>query len=476
MKKKSTPTVEDALDPDEIDDKGDDEDDSSSSSSSSSTTKTKTYSYKVRGQPISDEQRKAMIDKWGSWTLVDPKRSKRPKNDFYLQYKNRDVPRSEFPSTAWQTDIDYLDQFLPEALKLVERAQEAILAEYGKDHKEEATFEERSDMFHLEIMDTWEDLNYNSKRPPEYMNKGGLTNKKSWEGFVRTVLHAVMTEDSFVFAMGGHSAAAGHGNTFVQSYTLQIQWILEAVFSRLGVKHEARNFGMGGLGTAQAGIASSYLYGTDVDILMWDSGMTEGDSASQDLFHRQYILSAQKIPILWSQSSYATTVLHAGTGVYAGIPGWGMAGIPQAKTVEDIDAMPWAVKYLSCDGEILGVCNEHRYNASCWVPREDVTMDWDVNPETGGRASWHPGNRVHQLQGRILAFTILSALRDGLTLWKNADGYALPDEAWHLTEHYDSVRSKVVDAPGDCFRDYDAKGLGWACKYPVQVRFSLLPN
>lgn len=37
-------------------------------------------------------------------------------------------------------------------------------------------------------------------------------------------------------------------NHFIQSYTLQIQWILEAVFARLGVKHEARNFGNGGMG------------------------------------------------------------------------------------------------------------------------------------------------------------------------------------------------------------------------------------
>jgi hypothetical protein len=42
-------------------------------------------------------------------------------------------------------------------------------------------------------------------------DNGGWTTKKSWEGLKRRLLHAVMTEDSFVFAMGGHSAAAGHG-------------------------------------------------------------------------------------------------------------------------------------------------------------------------------------------------------------------------------------------------------------------------
>jgi hypothetical protein len=81
-----------------------------------------------------------------------------------------------------------------------------------------------------------------------------------------------MTEDMFVFAMGGHSSAAGHGNHFTQSYTLQVQWILEGVFSRLGVRHQSRNIGLGGLGTAQTGIATKQMLGHDVDVLMWDSG------------------------------------------------------------------------------------------------------------------------------------------------------------------------------------------------------------
>lgn len=59
-------------------------------------------------------------------------------------------------------------------------------------------------------------------------------------------------------------------NHFQQSYTLQVQWILEAVFARLGVRHQARNFGLGGLGTLQSGLATKAIYGPDVDVLMWD--------------------------------------------------------------------------------------------------------------------------------------------------------------------------------------------------------------
>ena len=71
------------------------------------------------------------MEEWGSWTLVDEKREQRPQHDFYQDYPHRDVPRSQFPSQAWQLDRDYLAKFLPESIQLVQRAQRAILAEYG---------------------------------------------------------------------------------------------------------------------------------------------------------------------------------------------------------------------------------------------------------------------------------------------------------------------------------------------------------
>ena len=57
-----------------------------------------------------------------------------------------------------------------------------------------------------------------------------------------------MTEDKFIFAMGGHSSAAGHGNHFTQSYTLQVQWILEEPVQRcsfLGIFSSVSAFGSG---------------------------------------------------------------------------------------------------------------------------------------------------------------------------------------------------------------------------------------
>ena len=163
------------------------------------------HTYKRRGQPLSNENRKALIDQYGSWTLVDTKT--RPTQDFYKKYPNRDIPRSEFPSNAWQIDEEYLGKFLSEAIALTQRAQEGILNEYGYT---QGTFENRADpMFGIELIDDLANATGLSGR--DSISKGGWTTKKSWEGLKRRLLHAIMTEDSFVFAMGGHSAAAGHG-------------------------------------------------------------------------------------------------------------------------------------------------------------------------------------------------------------------------------------------------------------------------
>lgn len=225
-------------------------------------------SYTPRGKPLTEAERQALAEQWGSWTLVDPKANQRPAEDFFAEYPFRDIPWSKFPESAWQTDQEYLSKFLPEAQALVKRAMEAILAEYGHGPLDEPdkTFAERADMFDITMTDLPDSKEANG------VNKGGQLPSKSFAGLVRRVLHSIVTEDTFVFVMGGHSAAAGHGNHFQQSYTLQFQKVMEPVFARLGVQCTARNIGMGGLGTSQNALAAGDLYGHDMDILMWDSG------------------------------------------------------------------------------------------------------------------------------------------------------------------------------------------------------------
>jgi hypothetical protein len=161
------------------------------------------HSYKNRGQPMPEALAKEQTSKWGEWK---PMTKERPQHDFYKDHPSRDVPRAKFPSNAWQLNKDYMEQFLTQGKDLVMRAMEAILSEYGHgvDDEPGATFANRSAMFHLR--------RYNLTTPKiTAIEDGGWTSNRSWEGLKRRLLHAIMTEDSFNFAMAGHSASAGHG-------------------------------------------------------------------------------------------------------------------------------------------------------------------------------------------------------------------------------------------------------------------------
>ena len=74
-------------------------------------------------------------------------------------------------------------------------------------------------MFHVQIYDDTNnsdgEIPYNDIDDDDITStnndKGGWTTQTSWDGLKRRLLHAIMTEDTFVFAMGGHGAAQGLG-------------------------------------------------------------------------------------------------------------------------------------------------------------------------------------------------------------------------------------------------------------------------
>jgi hypothetical protein len=162
-------------------------------------------------RPGAEEQQVELAKEWGKWEFSDPKADSRPKVDYCAEYPNRDIPRSKFPKDAWQTDKEYLEKFLEEGLKLVDRSMEAILAEYGKGKKDkpDEDFLKRSEMFQLSFLNfTNGDQPNGGKNPQE---NGGWVSQRSFEGLKRRLWHALITNDSFNVILGGHSAAAGHG-------------------------------------------------------------------------------------------------------------------------------------------------------------------------------------------------------------------------------------------------------------------------
>jgi len=379
--------------------------------------------------PLLPQRESDLAQEWGKWDFIDKKQGQRPSNDYCADFPNRDIPHDQFPTDAWQTDIEYLKDWLDQGIKLADRAMEAILSEYGHGEKDEAkkSFEERSEMFQMTMYDLADEKG--PKPGKDNGTNGGWTTNESFQGLVRRLLHALVTNDSFNVILGGHSAAAGHGNHFKQSYIMQFHKIMEPVFNALGVPLLSRNLARGGLGTLQDSLGFRDMYGEDIDVLIWDSGMTEGrDKKAVDTFYRQGLISGNRVPYILDGggSKNIISFYHLNANADVGAIGSGMVGIPECVDEIQCEKFPYATRYMKCSAEAASLCNENenRFNSNCWVEREDVKPTKKQNAKPGSQVKWHPGFRFHQIEGRILAFTVLRAIKQGLEKWQQAGTYA----------------------------------------------------
>jgi hypothetical protein len=369
--------------------------------------------------PLTPEKEAELTKEWGKWEFVDPKAGSRPKDDYCGAFPNRDIPRDKFPANAWQTDKDYLKGFLEESLKLVDRGMEAILAEYGKGKKDMPNddFGTRSKMFQLRLLNFTAGDRPQGKGSPE---NGGEMTMRSFDGLVRRVLHAVMTGDTFGVILGGHSAAAGHGNHFRQSYVMQFHKVMEPVFSWLGVSLTSRNLAHGGLGTLQSAMGARDIYGKDIDIMLWDSGMTEGrDGKAVDLFLRQALIAGDRVPLLYGGSWNFLQMLHDNVDADVGQFGQASVGVPETTDEKQALTLPYASRFMKCAKERNDLCSSkaNKYKSMCWTEWDQYTPANKQGSVVGGQAGWHPGFRSHQIIGRCIAFAVLLALKEGLTKW-----------------------------------------------------------
>jgi hypothetical protein len=403
----------------------------------------------IEAGPIDDEKRNDLADKWGNWHFWDGDEAMRPKEDYLTKYLNRDIPGDDFPNNSWQTDAVYVNHFLDDATKLIDRATESIFTEYG--HGKPLPPEgmaSRMTMFHWEKLD----LSTATEPPPEFRKRGqreigGWTTKKSFDGLVRRLLHAMLTQDTFTVVLAGHSAAQGQGNFFRQSYIMQFHRIMKPIFERLGVKLITRNMSQGGMGTLQNGMGAEDIYGKDIDLFLWDSGMTENGAPHHiDLVLRQVLLGGNRVPVLWGGPFELLKMLHEEAGVDVGDWGTGFIGLPETTSEEQALTLPYAARNMKCSSERQDLCGDNRFSSTCWIDRPD-----GIVPKNGqlarpkGQVKWHPGWRAHQLTGRVIAFSVLEALEVAVNKWMDGTmtGQPLDDDYWHVTGYYNEIRSKV---------------------------------
>lgn len=87
------------------------------------------------------------------------------------------------------------------------------------------------------------------------------------------VLSNRQQKPSFVWATGGHSSAAGHGNFYDESYTAVLEKNVRVIFDAVGIHFTGRNYAMGGSDSApEAAWCNEEIFGTDLDVLVWDFG------------------------------------------------------------------------------------------------------------------------------------------------------------------------------------------------------------
>jgi hypothetical protein len=254
------------------------------------------------------------------------------------------------------------------------------------------------------------------------------------DGLVRKLLHAMMTNDEFYAVLGGHSAAAGHGNDFQQNRIMTFQRIMEPVFDKLGMRLVSRNMGMGGVGTLQFSFAGGDMYG-EADILEWDSGMTE-KGPPVDMFNKQAILSGERVPVIITDIHMDVNEETGGLA-YMGQYMNDKSIFPQT-TLENVNTIPYAAQWFD---------EKHdKYNAICWEPRNDFQPPTKQNASPGSQVGWHPGNRHHTWQGRKLALIVLHALTIALDSWETViqdEGCPLPESYWHVGMRYKAIREKL---------------------------------
>ena len=177
-----------------------------------------------------------------------------------------------------------------------------------------------------------------------------------------------MTGDTFKLMLGGHSAAAGHGAGFNQSYVIEAGHVLEPVLAHLGVEFRAYNFAQGGMGTFQQALAGMDLRDKETDWIIWDSSMTEKSSEIVNFFFRQALISGNRSPVLMGDNVRLNDFHEiAGAAVATSAAnGW----VPVTVSDEQVMSLPWAAQWLQCSRTATTDCKSHEYTAGCWVERE----------------------------------------------------------------------------------------------------------
>lgn len=397
-----------------------------------------------------DHNMKVVTDRYGRWETPSVDGVIMPHHEDTTMHSVPYRDWTTFPELSWQLEPEYLTEFLHQAKALVHRVKEGIYTEYGWGILTEKSVEERDtkvarreDEFRVITKNFLIGDSSVAFDPVSEKRINGIAflNEPAWEALVRKLLHAMMTTGDF-FVVSAGPATSYLGNNFAQSSVMQFNYIMEPVLDKLGVRLVSRNMGM------DSSVLNSALGGADIygeaDIMMYQ-GQPE-DVSIMDFFHRQAILSGERVPILLTPS---VKLLREATedSIWAGNlqPGASFCSSSRIESGKFIVPKVKSCKYVVCTDEAASRCDKQ--NSVCWVDRPDVSKEMAEQDESIGREHQGlPNFNTQKLEGRKLAMLVLHALDEAIDRWTQQTeqgNLPLPSEMWHVGETYDSVRESV---------------------------------
>lgn len=236
---------------------------------------------------------------------------------------------------------------------------------------------------------------------------------------------------TFVWANGGHSASAGHGNFFQDSYTQVLERDLQPTLKGIGLDFRVRNYAMGGVASGEeVAMCFNSIFGKDIDAITWDYGMTDGNDyhnivlylynaarlamVEDEVTQPGNIRRRPSLTLLHNSGDYMTELLQIMQDLgmnmlvmddkfqkekmYPGFPD--MFGMTDAQIADT----PPFIQYFKCNNMIEAGdpgCADNKFN---------MTMCTERN----GRNTWHPGWRYHALLGHTMAMTVFELLTEAL--------------------------------------------------------------
>lgn len=281
----------------------------------------------------------------------------------------------------------------------------------------------------------------------------------------------------FVWATGGHSASAGHGNMFDESYTAVMGDALNSILpTAMGLEFEAKNYAMGGTDCAEE-IALCYesVFGQDVDFFSWDYGMTDGHLEWKFIMYAYHAaqLSKNVNPAKMTQPGNvnhrpAFFAIHSGGArdmVMTQFQEMGMTTLTHdvelfnkiikdvipdtfGKNEAQIKDMPPFLQYLKCDGKTESGepgCQANKFNLTMCPVRKFCT-------------SWHPGWKYMALVGNFMATTQLDAAEyalQGLVEMEAAVEVKEADDLDGLEAKRKRLFDKMMELSNAEQKDYD---------------------